>query len=310
MARASRITEIALLAALMADAPLGAQRAELAQAGVSRMGGGATAATAAAAALTRAPWMADGDAVATTSSGRADGRGAVGLRLGGHLSDPERRRWAPVASLVLPGLGQAVLHQDRFIAYLALEAWAMLEFSNQRIEARAQQDRYRTLARDVARALYGPTHPVGTWAYYESMEHYVESGVFDRLPGGEVDPDIDIDTYNGAMWLLARTTFWANPDLAPPAASAEYRHAINFYLDRAVRAEYRWSWRNAQLEQDLYVRTIRRSNTSFRGARAALGAVLANHLLSGVDAFVTLRVEGLDGGDGRGFSLRGSLPFR
>ncbi len=243
-------------------------------------------------------------------AGAPDGEGAAsGERIGAGLANAERRRWAPVASLVLPGLGQAVLHQDRFVAYLALEAWGVLEFANQRTEAKRQQNRYRGMARDVARALYGPTRPVGAWAYYESMEHYLESGVFDRQPGGDVDPDLDADTYNGAMWLLARTTYWADPNLAPPTESAQYRHAINFYLDRAVRPEFRWSWRGAQLEQDLYVRTIRRSNTSFRGARAALGAVLANHLLSSVDAFVTLRVEGLEGGGG-GFALRGSLPIR
>jgi hypothetical protein len=191
-----------------------------------------------------------------------------------------------------------------------MEAWAVLEFANQRTEARRQQTRYRALARDVARTLYGPTYPVGTWAYYESMEHYLESGVFDRVPGGDVDPEIDESTYNGTMWLLARTTYWTDPSLAPSTQSAEYRHALNFYLDRAVRPDFRWSWRNAQLEQDLYVHTIRRANTAFRGARAALGAVLANHLLSAVDAFISLRIEGLDGGATGGFAVRGRVPIR
>lgn len=237
------------------------------------------------------------------------GMGGGGIGGGAPLGEAERRRWAPVASLVLPGAGQALLHQDRFIAYLALEAWAVLEFANQRTEARRQRNRYQALAREVARSLYGPTHPVGTWEYYENMEKYLESGVFDRLPGGEVDPDINPDTYNGAMWLLARTTYWSDPSIPPLLSSAEYRRAINFYLDRAVRPEYRWSWRNAQLEQDIYIRTIRRSNTSFREARAALGVALANHLLAAVDAVVTLRVEGLEGGNGRGFAVRGSLPI-
>ncbi|MBA4071724.1 MAG: hypothetical protein C0497_07820 [Gemmatimonas sp.] len=225
------------------------------------------------------------------------------------LSEAERRRWAPVASLILPGAGQALLTQDRFVAYLALEAWAVLEFANQRTEARRQRDRYRALARDVARSLYGPSRPVGQWAYYESMQYYLESGVFDRTPGGEVDPDINPDTYNGAMWQMARTTYWRDPSVPPLLSSSEYRRAINFYLDRAVRPEYRWSWRNAQFEQDLYIRTIRRSNTSFREARAALSVVLANHLLSAVDAVIALRIEGLEGSDGRGFALRGSLPI-
>lgn len=241
---------------------------------------------------------------------RLEGVAPVGVSpRGRRLDEVERRRLAPVASLILPGTGQALLHQDRFVAYLALEAWAVLEFANQRTEARRQQTRFRDLARDVARSLYGPSRPVGDWAYYESMEHYVESGVFDRLPGGDVDPELDAGTYNGFMWQLARQTFWPDPSIPPLPSTAEYRNAINFYLNRAVRAEYRWSWRDAQLEQDIYVRTIRRSNTSFREARRALGLVIANHLLSSVDAFVTLRVEGLDGGDGRGFALLGRVPL-
>ncbi len=225
------------------------------------------------------------------------------------VADAELRRWAPVASLAMPGAGQALLHQDRLVAYLAVEAWAMLEFSNQRTEARRQQGRYRELARDVARSLFGGARPAGSWAYYESMEHFVESGVFDRLPGGDVDPELDAQTYNGAVWLLARQTYWTDPNVPPLPSSSQYRVAMNFYLDRAVRAEYRWSWRNAQLEQDIYVRTIRRSNTSYREARRALGLVIANHLLSSVDAFVTLRVEGIDGGNGRGFALVGRLAL-
>lgn len=236
--------------------------------------------------------------------------GGATLGGGGPVGQAERRRWAPVASLILPGAGQALLAQDRFIAYLALEAWSVLEFANQRTEARRQRNRYRALARDVARSQYGPTHPVGTWEYYERMEKYLESGVYDRLPdNGEIDPELDESTYNGRIWLLARTTYWVDPTVTPPITSAEYRRAMNFYTDRdrAVRPEFRWSWRNAQFEHDLYIRTIRRSNMSGRAARAALGVALANHLLSAVDAVITLRVEGLEGGDGRGFAVRGSL---
>lgn len=282
-----------VLAVLAACAlPARAQRESLARAGVMR------------AEVELAPRLGGVQPV-----GVAQPLGVVQPRGGAPLGEAERRRWAPVASLILPGAGQALLAQDRFVAYLALEAWSVLEFANQRTEARRQRNRYRALARDVARSLYGPTHPVGTWEYYENMEKYLESGVFDRLPGGEVDPDLDESTFNGFIWLQARTTYWVDPSTAPPAASAEYRRAMNFYLDRAVRPEYRWSWRNAQLEQDLYIRTIRRSNMSGREARAALGIALANHLLSAVDAVITLRVEGLEGGDGRGFAVRGSLPI-
>lgn len=286
---------VAVLAACAA--PARAQQQSLARAGAARVPLHAEVARSAASSGLALP-------------GPRERPGVGSPRVGGApLGDAERRRWAPVASLILPGAGQALLHQDRFIAYLALEAWSVLEFANQRTEARRQRNRYQALAREVARSLYGPTHPVGTWEYYENMEKYLESGVFDRLPGGEVDPDLDERTFNGFIWLQARTTFWVDPNVAPPTGSAEYRRAMNFYLDRAVRPEYRWSWRNAQLEQDLYIRTIRRSNMSWREARAALGIALANHLLAAVDAVITLRVEGLEGGDGRGFALRGSLPI-
>lgn len=252
------------------------------------------------------------DEAAGRGEGACGGVACGGARRGGGLGlgDAELRRWAPVGSLLLPGLGQAVLRQDRFVAYLALEAWSVLEFANQRMEARRQQDRYRALARDVARSLYGPSYPIGPWAYYEAMEKYLESGVFDRVPGGDVDPEIDESTYNGDMWRIARETFWTDPAVAPPVSSDRYRYAVNFYLNRAIRPEFRWSWRGAQLEQDLYVRTIRRNNTAYRQARAALGTVIANHLLSAVDAFVTLRIEGLDVSGAPGMTLRGSLPIR
>lgn len=197
--------------------------------------------------------------------------------------------WAPVASAVIPGLGQAALGQDRFIAYLAVEALAVVAHSNELTQAKREQRRYEELARDVARAFFADVRPKGTFAYYESMEKFLESGVFDRLPGGEVDPDINVTTYNGFLWYVARRTYWRDPDLAPGAETPEFRLAMNMYLSRAIRPEYRWSWRNAQLEQDLFRRTIRRSNQSYRRAREQLGILIANHLLSTVDAFATVR---------------------
>ena len=34
----------------------------------------------------------------------------------------------------------------------------------------------------------------------------IESGVFDAVPGGDLDPEPDEATANGATWLLARQT--------------------------------------------------------------------------------------------------------
>lgn len=215
----------------------------------------------------------------------------------------------PLASLVLPGAGQLLLGQDRFVAYLAVEGFALLGFIDQSREARRERDRYRGLARDIARSSFPGSRPVGPWAYYETMEHYIESGVFDRFPGGEFSPETDQSTTNGALWLLARQTYWRSPSVEPDHASAEYRRAIAMYIDRAVRPEFRYSWRNAQLEQDLYRRSIAHANQAYRDATTQVAMLIANHLLSGIDAFVTLRLRGGLGASGPPASLSASLRW-
>jgi hypothetical protein len=211
--------------------------------------------------------------------------------------------WVPLSSALVPGTGQAVLGQNRFIAYLAFEAYAVLGYFSQRNEAIRGRDQYRAQARDVARALFPGSRPVGPWSYYESMEHYLESGVFNRFPGGEFTPESDESTFNGDMWRLARETYWRDPVVTPDKNSQEYRNAIGFYITRAVTPEFRWTWRNAQLEQDLYRRTILNTNQAYRDANLQLGFLIANHLLSAVDAFVTIRLRG-----GAGAVIPGSQP--
>lgn len=199
--------------------------------------------------------------------------------------------WAPFASAAVPGSGQAVLSQDRFVGYLAIEAYGWLQYAADSREGRRQRRAYRVLARKVARAYFGPNPPDGDFEYYERMEHFVESGVYDLAPGGELQPETDTTTYNGAQWLLARQTFFDDPETSPDPGSRVYRRALEFYWRRAIRPEFRWSWRNAQLEQDLFGRTIARSNTAFRNSVEDLGLIIANHALSTVDAYVTLRLR-------------------
>jgi hypothetical protein len=199
--------------------------------------------------------------------------------------------WAPLASAALPGAGQLALDQDRFVAYLALEAFAWLQYTVDLREGNRQRRSYRDLARRVARAPFGADRPDGDFDYYERMEHYVESGVYDAAPGGPLEPEANEVTYNGSIWLLARQTYWDDPASPPPPESEAYRSAVDFYEDRAVRPEFQWSWRDAQLEQDLFRRTISRSNEAFRRSVTDLGVVIANHVLSTVDAYISLRLS-------------------
>jgi hypothetical protein len=199
--------------------------------------------------------------------------------------------WTPIASAALPGAGQALLNQDRFVAYLSVEGYLWLRYLSDVREGRRQRDAYRDLANRVARAVFAGPKPTGGFDYYERMEHFVESGVFDIVPGGAIDPETDTTTFNGQLWLLARRTYWANPDSAPTPGSEADTLARHFYTERAVAPAFRWSWRNAQLEQDLFRRTIARSNDAFRRAAEDLGIVIANHALSTVDAYVSLRLQ-------------------
>jgi hypothetical protein len=218
--------------------------------------------------------------------------------------------WAVLASALVPGAGQAILKQDRFVAYLAVEAYAWARYAADAREGRRARASYRGLASDVARRPFSNVRPIGDFEYYERMEKYVESGVFDAIPGGPLDPESDTTTANGAIWLLARETYWADPSSPPPRESPEYSFAETFYRGRAVAPEYRWSWTNARLEYAEFRRTIRRSNNAYRTSLQDLGLVIANHALSTVDAFVTVRLRRHAEGPTQRFELIGSIPFR
>jgi len=136
---------------------------------------------------------------------------------------------------------------------------------------------------------------------------FIESGPFTTSTDGTLVPPDDLGTFNGSIWDLARRTFLPDPD-NPDPTSEEYGRALDFYRKRAIGPNFTWSWRNAALERDLYRLSIRKSDDAFRRASNQLGALLANHILSAVDAFVSYRLTNgramlrtsLLPGDGRG----------
>jgi hypothetical protein len=248
---------------------------------------------------------------ASTPAARADSGGPPKRIRLGPISIPRRDSswWVPLASAVVPGTGQALLGQDRFIAYLAVEGFAFLGYLDQRSAQNRATQQYQALAAGIARSLFPGPYPIGTWAYYESMEHYKESGVFNLTPGLGFTPEVDATTYNGATWLLARQTYWSDPNVQPALTSAEYSKAFAFYTSRAVQPQYRWSWSNAQLEWDVYSQTIQVRNQAARDARTQLGILLANHLLSMVDSYITLRVHGGLGAPGEQSAISATIPW-
>lgn len=203
-----------------------------------------------------------------------------------------RRPWVrPLASLLMPGSGQLLAHRDRGVLYLAVEVWFVaraLAWSQQGRQLRVQ---FQTLAFDVARQPFTATRIDGPWDYYETMSHFVESGAFNTsiAPGGFA-PETDTLTFNGAIWLLARRNYFTNPDSAPPASDPRYQSALAFYRQRAFGDAFRWSWKDARLEMDVYRQTIHASDNAYRAATSYLGAILANHMSSFVDAFILARL--------------------
>lgn len=206
------------------------------------------------------------------------------------LSDSSRAGWVrPIASLLIPGMGQFLGNHDRGAIYLVAEALFVTRYLAFGAEGRRERTQYRDLAFVVARGAYAPTTRDTVFEYYEQMGRYIESGPYDGSSGALVPPT-DPRSYNGAIWELARRTYFTNPDSTPDVTSEEYQRAIAFYTRRAIGPNFQWSWRNAGLEQDLYRQTIHQSDEAFRRATQQLGLVLANHLVSAVDAFISGRL--------------------
>jgi hypothetical protein len=204
----------------------------------------------------------------------------------------------------VPGAGQFLGGQDRGAIYAALEVYAVARLIQLNYEAHREQDRYRDLAFEVARRAFGPMRRDTVFEYFETVERFTESGQFDRDPGPALVPETDPITYNGSVWLLARRTFWPDPDTTPDPGSPEYMRAVRFYQDNAVGPNFLWSWRDGSLERGAFRETIRKSDDAFRRAQGLLGVLLANHVVSAVDALISSR---LSAAAGRRAALRTSL---
>jgi len=197
----------------------------------------------------------------------------------------------PLASLLLPGTGQLLAHQDRGAVYLAAEVYLVSRFLQLDHEAVAEAQRFQNLAFDVARRSFGPLRRDTIFEYYEQMERFAESGAYDKDPGPALLPETDPNTYNGSMWLLARQTYWEDPNVPPDPKSPQYWNALQFYQARAVGPNFLWSWRDHSLEHEVFRDYIKRSDNAFRRAQNQIGLLLANHVLSAVDALISARLS-------------------
>src|SRR2546428_2400898 len=196
----------------------------------------------------------------------------------------------PVASLLVPGTGQLLAHQDRGPVYLAAELIGLVRYLHLQSQSRGEARRYRALAFDVARRAFAPAPRDTVFEYYETMERFTASGRYNQTPGPALVPETDLATYNGAVWLLARQTYWADPTAPPDPSTPAYLRALDFYQAHAVGPDFLWSWSDASLEQGVFREAIRKSDDAYRSAQNQLGLLLANHVLSAIDALISSRL--------------------
>jgi hypothetical protein len=198
---------------------------------------------------------------------------------------------ALVASAVLPGAGQLYLGEQRWVPYVALEAWGWISFFNQKSQAASLERQYRKLAWDVARRGCGCVRRDSTFPYYEAMAGVPKSGEFDgNMNVDGVQPELDANTFNGQQWLRAKALYLPGGVELPPG-TREYESALDYYKKNAIPRGYRWNWGDSDLEQETFNRLIDKSDDSFRTATRTLGLILANHMVSAVDALITARLQ-------------------
>jgi hypothetical protein len=176
------------------------------------------------------------------------------------------------------------------VAYAAAEAALWVFWADRRGRGADLRGEYRDLAWRSARIADGQRRD-GGWAYYEAMSKWASSGAWDRdasRPG--LQPEEDPATFNGSIWSLARAIHFGGG--SPLPGDPSYEAALAWYRARAYADGFLWDWHGKGADLAAYRRMIRDADDRFREATLAMGAVLANHLLSAADAFVSARVPG------------------
>ena len=134
------------------------------------------------------------------------------------------------------------------------EALAWWKYSKDIGERSAQEEQFKDLAKRVARVHFSTVLPDDDWAYYERMRDYKESGEYSKTTSGPVVPETDTSTYNGMRWATLQGIY------------PTYAEALAKYEQVAIKPEFRWSWRNHQLEYDIFKRETDKRNDANRAA--------------------------------------------
>ena len=199
-------------------------------------------------------------------------------------------------SAALPGAGQFALAQRRWLIYGLAEVGGWLWVIDRRAAGGRLRTDYHDLAWEAARSgvASGP-RVEGDFDYYETLSNWTRSGVFDRDPSrAGVQPETAVDSFNGSIWELASGLF-SVPDSAAEGHPG-YDLALAYYENRAYGPTFLWDWSADSSARARFSGLITRSDDAFQNARVLTGIVVANHVISAVDAFVSARLRQATGG--------------
>ncbi len=198
---------------------------------------------------------------------------------------------AALRSALIPGAGQYALQQNRSWVYVGLEVIGWGFYADRRRSGAGLRREYRDYAWQEGRLEAGPRVD-GDFDYYETLSKWDRSGGFDLDAGlAGVQPEEDPTAYNGLIWSRAVGIYSVDPAAGP--GDARYDDAIRYYEERAYGPGFLWDWAGSPGARATYAGIIESSDERFRQARNALGFVIANHLVSAVDAFVSARARGV-----------------
>jgi hypothetical protein len=182
------------------------------------------------------------------------------------------------------------LKSDTWVPFVAVETWAWVNWAKQRRRRTQLEREYRDLAWNVARRFTTSVRKDSVFTYYEAISEWNESGLFDADPGTPgLQPEPNELTFNGATWKRAKSLFLHGGVVSNSAP--EFEKALAYYRSNAIPEPYLWSWGSSPLAQQEFFDTIGLSDDAYRQATRMMGVILANHVVSAVEALIMARVK-------------------
>ena len=214
----------------------------------------------------------------------------------GSIQAPGAANWTErpgatfAGSLLVPGSGQAAMGLRRWLVYGVVEVALVAGYLDRRAAADRFRDHYRDVAWEAARVHEpGAARRDGSWGYYEAMSQYLTSGAFDRDPRmAGLQPETDPATYNGQVWELAAGMYLPGGSGEP--GTPAWERALAYYRERAAGPDFLWSWAGSLPELERFRHWIGRSDEAARWTTRVGGLVLANHIVSAIDALLAARL--------------------